>query len=130
MTITHSPANRNGLANLVVDALDAGTAQANGDIQIATADDFATVLATLALSNPAFGAASGGQATANAVAADTNAAGGGNATRYRTRDRDGNMIFKGTVTVVGGGGDMQLSSVAIAPGDSIQINSFVYIAAQ
>ncbi len=129
MAITHATNIRNAIADAVVDAIDASTGQPNGSIQIATDSSFSTVLATLQFANPAFGSASGGQATANAITADGNAAGGGSATRYRCRDRGGATVFQGTVTATGGGGDMQLSSVAIASGDGVQINSFVYIAA-
>ena len=52
MAITHAPAIRNGLANLVVDAIDAGTASPTGDIQLATADDFDRAIEHLASERP------------------------------------------------------------------------------
>lgn len=127
MALTHVTAIRNSLADLVVDALDVGTTDATGDLQIATSSAFTTVLALILFSNPAFGAASGGTATmAGAPKEDSNAAGGGTAANFRVRDRDNNEVFRGTVSTVGA--DMNLSSTAINGGDAVRINSFTYSA--
>lgn len=128
MPITHTTPVRNAVADAVLGRINLGSAQASGDIQIATSNAFTTILARLVMSNPAFGAASGGQATANAISPENNAPATGVAAAYRTRDRDANEVFRGTVGVTGSGADMQLSSVNISAGDLIQINSFVYIA--
>jgi hypothetical protein len=126
MALTHVTAIRNALADLVVDAIDAGTADAAGDTQIGTAG-FAAILAEIDFANPAFGAAAGGTATALGVPLeDSNAAGGGTASVFRCRDRDNAEVFQGVVTGTGGGGDMELSSTTINPGDAVRINSFTY----
>ena len=126
MALTHVTAIRNSLADLVVDAIDAGATDASGDIQVATSSAFTTVLATILFSAPpAFGAASGGTATMNgAPKEDSNAAGGGTAANFRTRDRDNNEVFRGTVAT--SGADMNLSSTTINAGDAVRINSFTY----
>lgn len=125
MAVTHTTTVRNGLADYVVDLVDAGTGDASGDLVILTSGD--SPVATLTFANPAFGAASGGTATANAIASDTNAA-GGTAAKFTVRDRDNTTIFSGSVTTVGGGGDIELSSVVIGPGDTLAISSFTYTA--
>lgn len=129
MALVHTTAVRNGLADYTVDQLDVGSADATGDLQIATSSAFTTILATILFANPAFGAASGGVATmASPPKEDSNAAGGGTAANFRVRNRDNTEIFRGTVTVTAGGGDMELSSTTINAGDAVRINSFTYTA--
>jgi hypothetical protein len=128
MALTHVTAIRNSLADLVVDAIDAGTMNANGDLQIGTTA-FGAILATIEFQNPSFGAATGGTATmAGAPLEDSNATGGGTAAVFRCRDRDDAEVFQGTVTITSGGGDMELSSTTINNGDAVRINSFTYTA--
>lgn len=126
MALTHTTTIRNQLADLVVDAIDAGTVAANGDLEIGTAA-FAAILSTVEFQDPSFGAAAAGTATmAGAPLEDSSATGGGTAAVFRTRDKDGTEIFQGTVTVTSGGGDMELSSTTINNGDAVRINSFTY----
>lgn len=127
MSLTHVTAIRNSLADLVVDAIDAGTTDPSGDLQFATAA-FAIILATLTFSNPAFGNAAAGIATAAAITADLNAAGTGVAVVFRIRDRDNNEVLQGSVSSTGGGGDIQLSSTTINPADTVSITSMTYVA--
>lgn len=128
MALTHVTAIRNGLANLVVDAIDVGTGVAAGYITISTAA-FSVLLATLPFSNSAFGAATGGVATASAITSDTNADNTGTAAVFKINDRDAAEVLRGTVTATGGGGDIQLSSVSIVAGDTVSISSMTYTAA-
>jgi hypothetical protein len=128
MALTHVTALRNSLADLIADAIDVGSTDANGDLQIATSSAFTTILATLQFANPAFGAASGGTATANAIAADTNAANTGTASNFRIRDRNNTEVVRGTVSATGGGGDIQLSSTSITATDTVSITSLTYTA--
>lgn len=131
MAITHVVALRNALADTAVDALDGGSADANGDLVIMTGAD--AVITTHALSNPAFddaGAAGGnadGVANANAIADGTGAV-AGTAALFKVQNRDNAEQWRGTVTATGGGGDIELSSVVIANGDSIQLSSLSYAA--
>jgi hypothetical protein len=130
MTLTHVTTIRNSLADLVVDAIDAGTMNANGDTQIGTTA-FGAILATVEFQDPSFGGASGGTATMiGAPLEDSSAVGGGVAAVFRCRDRDDGEVFRGTVTGTGGGGDMELSSTTINPGDAVRFNSFTYSASQ
>lgn len=125
MALVHITTIRNSLADLVVDALDLGSTDATGDLQVATSTAWTTVLATINFANPAFGAASAGTATmAGAPKEDSNAAGGGTAAAFRVRDRDNNEVFRGTVST--SGADMNLSSTTINSGDAVRINAFTY----
>lgn len=131
MALTHVTAIRNSLADLVVDAIDVGTTDASGDIQIAVDSGFTQVASTINFDTPpAFGAASGGTATANGVPIeDSNAAGQASpVTLFRPRNRDNAEVFRGTVSITSGGGDMELSSTTINAGDAVRINSFTYTA--
>jgi hypothetical protein len=112
----------------VVDRLDAGgagTIEIRTGTQPATADTAAsgTLLATLTLPNPAFGAASNGVATANAIAAvaavATNTAGW-----FRAKSGGGATVLDGSITATGGGGDMQLNSVSLVNGVNVQVTSW------
>lgn len=131
MSLVHVTAIRNSLCDLVVDAIDAGSADASGDIQIAVDATWAAVASTIDFDPPpAFTAASGGAATANGTPLeDSPAAGQGSpVTAFRTRDRDNAEVFRGTVGGTGSGEDMELSSTTINAGDAVRINSFQYAA--
>jgi len=125
MAVTHIAAVRDGLADYVVDLIDGGTGDATGDLEIMTSGD--VEVATLLYSNPAFGASSSGTATAAAITSDSSAT-GGTAALFRVLDRDNNEVFRGSVTAVAGGGDIELSSVSIGAGDTVSISSLTYTA--
>lgn len=127
MTITHTTAIRNALATVVGDAVDSGSIDATGRMIFRT--EGGDEVATLALANPAFGDPSNGTITANAISDDTNAA-GGTVTNFRLVDRNGDMVVSGTVTAVGGGGDIELSSTTIGAGDTVSVSSLTYTASE
>ena len=130
MTTRISTAARNAAADGVVDLLDAGAGAGYIEIrtgaQPAAVGDAATgtLLATLPLSDPAFGAAANGTATAGAITSDANADNSGNAGWFRAYDSEGTAVIDGSVTATGGGGDMQLTSVAITAGETVQVTSW------
>lgn len=123
MAITHTSAIRNSLAENISTAVDAGAGA--GQIIIKTSAD-ATV-ATLTFSDPAFAAASSGAIVANAITDDTNAA-GGTADNFDVTDSTGTVVYSGTVTATGNGGDLELSSLSIGAGDTVSISSLTYTA--
>lgn len=123
MAITHPTAVRNAIADLVVDKLDLGSGTASGRLVFQTAGG--TAVATLPLSNPAFGAASNGTATANSVTSDTNAA-GGTTTKFELRDRDAAAVVLGSVGT--SGSDINMSSTTIGAGDTVTVSSLTYTA--
>ncbi len=124
MAVTHPLAVRQGLANLVVDQLDEGTPP--GKLVFLTAGSVA--VATLTLANPAFGLADGSAiCTAGSIASDTNAV-GGTIAKAELRNAAGTAKILCSVTANGGGGDIQLSSVIISPGQTVSMTSLTYMA--
>src|SRR4051794_1666363 len=109
---------RNAACDAIVDLVDAGpgagTLKIYSGTQPATADtaESGTLLATVALVDPAFGAASTGTATGGDPAA-VNPVASGNAGWFRVEDSTGANVYDGSVTATGGGGDLQLSNIAI-----------------
>jgi len=125
MALTHTTATRNVAANAVVDLIDAGTTDASGDLVYMTSGD--VTVASLAMTNPAFGNAATGVATAAAIADDTNAV-GGTVALFKLQDRDNGEVLRGSVTATSGGGDIELSSVAVGAGDTVSTSSLTYTA--
>ena len=119
MAITLSTAARNAACDAVVDLIDVGTTDANGDLVIMTSAD--VEVATLAMSSPAFGSAVTGTATANAISDDTNAT-GGTAALFKIQDKNNAEVFRGTVGV--SGADLNLTSVSIGAGGTVSVTSF------
>lgn len=117
----------------VVDLLDAGAGAGYVEIrtgaQPATANTAAsgTLLGTLTLSDPAFGAAttaSPSVATASAITSDTSADASGTAGWFRAYDSTGTAVIDGSVTATGGGGDLTLDTVSIVAGGTIAMTSW------
>lgn len=119
--VTHPTGVRNTLADTVVDLIDAGAGA--GTLEIQTSGD--VEVATLTFSDPAFGSAAAGTATANAITDDTNAT-GGTAAKFEANDSDSNQVFLGAVST--SGSDINLSSVSIGSGDTVSITSLTYSA--
>lgn len=123
MALTHPASVRNSLADLVVDLIDAGAGA--GTLEFQTSGD--VEVATLTFADPAFGAASAGVATANAIVDDTNAT-GGTIAKFVVEDSNSTEVFRGTVTATSGGGDIELSSVVISAGQTVSVSSLTYAA--
>ena len=123
MAVTHVTAIRNGLANYVVDAIDAGAGA--GYIQFQTSGN--TEVATCAFSDPAFGSASSGTATASAISDDTSAT-GGTVAKARFFDSNNTEVLACSVTATGGGGDIEITSTAVGAGDTVSVSSLTYSA--
>jgi hypothetical protein len=123
-------APRNAAADAVVDLVDVGGA---GSLRIydgtPPADANAslsgnTLLAQLPLSNPAFGSAAAGVATANAITQDSAADNTGTATFFRVLSGGGLVIMQGSVGTASA--DLILGSTSIAAGVVVQVTAFVY----
>lgn len=128
----------NGVAKAALDAvtalLDAGPAA--GYIEIRTGSQPAsvgvaatgTLLATLSLSDPAFGAAttaSPSVATADAITSDTNADASGTAGWFRAYDSAGTAVIDGSITTTAvGTGDMLLDDTNIVAGGTVAVTSW------
>jgi len=123
MAVTLSTAARNAACDAIVDLADVGTTDANGDLVIMTAGD--VEIATLALSDPAFGASVSGVSTANTITSDTNAT-GGTAALFKVVDKDNTEVWRGTVGATGSGADLELSALVIGAGDTVTVTSFTF----
>ncbi len=120
MTTTLSTAGRNAACNAIVGLVDGGTTDANGDLVMKTSGD--AEVATLAMSNPAFGAAVTGVATANAISDDTSATGGDLTGGYFIlQDRDNTEVIRGGVAT--SGAELNLTSLIIGAGDTVSVSS-------
>lgn len=127
MAVTHATAIRNVICNAAVDQLDVGSLNASGRLRFRTVAS-ATV-ATLPMAYPAFGAAASGVAAAGAITSDT-AAAGGTIDNFVLLNRDEVVCISGSVTVSGGGGDIEFgASVVVAPGDTVAVTELYYEAA-
>lgn len=110
MAITITTAVRNSIADAILALINAGTPP--GNIQIGTTA-FGTILATIALANPAFSAASGGSASlAGTPRTDSSADATGTAAVWRARDSSGTAVIDGTTVTSGAGADINLSTAA------------------
>lgn len=89
-----------------------------------TDPDSGTLLATCPMSNPAFGAASAGVATANSITSDTNIDATGTAGYFRMKSGAGTVIFQGTVGT--SGADINFNSVGFIAGGTCAISSLTY----
>lgn len=129
--VTRIPNNvRSAMADAAVDLIDAGPAA--GAVQIRTGGQPAaagaaatgTLLGTLTLSDPAFGAAANGVATASPITGDSSADASGTAGWYRVLDSTGATVMDGAISEAGGGGDMILSETDIVAGGTISVTSW------
>jgi hypothetical protein len=131
MPLRLADGTRNAKVDAAVDRLDAGAAA--GTMKIYSGSQPATpatapsgtLLATVTLIDPAFGAASGGSA-ALTNPASVNAVATGTAGWARFADSDGNVVFDGDVTATGGGGVVQLSSTSLTSGSPVDITGGTY----
>lgn len=111
-------AGRNAAANGIVDLLDSGTivGQTSGGVEVFTCTFGAT----------AFGDASTGVATANAITSDTSAT-GGTVAKAKYMTSGGAEVAEITVSILGGAGEMQLdtpdNTLNIPVGSTIAVSS-------
>ncbi len=117
MSLSHVTATRNALADLVVDQLASGklVSMTAGDLEIAPCP----------LAPPAFGDAVARTATANAITGDSSAT-GGTAALFEFETSGNAEVFRGSVGT--SGEDINISSLSISAGDTVQISSFTYSA--
>ena len=124
-TLQHPTSVRNGIADYVVDLIDAGSGA--GALKFYTSNG-GTLLATLTFSDPAFGAAATGTATSSTITSNTNT-GAGTVAWFEVEDSDGNVVFEGDVSSDDDGtGSIQLSSTALGTGDTVSVSSLTYTA--
>lgn len=138
MTLSIANAQAIQVCDAVVDSVDLGSANPQGTLVIYAGTPPArvdaslsgnTVLAQLAMSNPAFGAAVDvpasnlARATANAIADDTSADATGVATFFRILDRDNTPRIQGACGATGSGAELELNSVNLQAGAAVEVSS-------
>lgn len=123
MAVTHSVAARNAATDAVTALIGS-----SGFLKFRPAGSPNGPVATLALSTTAFGAASNGTATANAISSDTNAAGGNDPVAVATIETSGGVIVI-QCGVAASGSDVDMSNgLTVAPGDTVSCSSLTYTA--
>ena len=121
MTVSHPVPVRDGITNYVCGQININTPP--GKLVFLTAANAA--VATVTFGNPAFGASSGGTATANATVDDTNAI-GGTIAKGEMRQGCDTPIVQFNVTATGGGDDIEMNSVVVSAGQTVHITSLTY----
>lgn len=123
-----SNAGANAAADAVTALLNNGYLRIYSGTQPADADAALsgnTLLAELRYNATAFGAASAGVATANAITQDSSADATGTASFFRSLKSDGtSVVYDGSVGT--SGADLNLNSVAIQSGAAVSVSSLTY----
>ena len=119
---------RNNGCNGVVDTMDQGSGA--GKVKIYTSTQpgsvggtYGTLLGTLICSDPAFGNASTGVATASSITSDTSADASGTAGTGTLTDSDDNVLADFTCGLSGASPDMVFDNATIVAGGIIAISS-------
>lgn len=118
MALTLMTATRNAACDAIVDLIDGGAGA--GTLKFYTSA-FGTLLATLTFTDPAFGAAATGTATAATITADTSADATGTAAVWRIEDSNGADVLEGTAGT--SGADINFNTVSWTAGDNISVSS-------
>lgn len=121
MAITLTTTARNAMCDALVDLIDAGS----GAGKLVFHDASHAEVATVTCADPAFGSAAGGVATGNTFVADSDCT-GGTISHAHFFDSDSTEICALSVTATGGGGDIEVSSLTIGAGDTLNITSFTF----
>lgn len=127
MALSHAISVRNTLADSVDSAVNSGSIDDQGDFVIIDSAG-PTDLVVFNLQDPAFDAASSGTINLQGTTLSTTASSGGTADKFEVRDKDNNLVFDGTATATGGGGDIELTNTNIKSGQTVEITSFSYTA--
>lgn len=124
MAVTHPTAVRTGIADFVVDQIDEGTPP--GDLVFLTSGD--VTVCTIALNNPAFGAAANGVATLDvdpALTSDGATAG----TIAKAEFRNAAGTAKILCACGTSGSDINIpGGLTLANGDTVTVTSLTYTA--
>jgi len=128
MSVTHSTASKDLATNAVVDQLDPAASKLVFRISPSTVASPGTAVATLTFATPAFGASSGGTATAGAIASDTNATGNASPVAFASLETSGGTIAI-HCAVAAAASDINMSNgLTVAPGDTVSCSALTYAA--
>lgn len=126
MAVTHTTTFRNTVADLVD-----STIGASGNLVFrltGTADAPGTAVATLPLSATAFGAASSGTITANAITDDTSATGNASPVAAATLQTSGGTVVVHCEVAASGSDINMTGGLTIGAGDTVSCSSLTYTA--
>lgn len=112
---------RDDLANAIDDAFNAGTS-GFAELKFETSGD--AEVATIIMQNPAFGAASTGAITMAGQPLQDTSATGGTVAQFSIFDRAGTPLKQLEGTVATSGGDINISSLSIGGGDTVELVTF------
>lgn len=128
LNLQESTESVNAACNAIVDLADTGYIRIYDGTQPAdanTAVSTQTLLAELRFGATAFGAASGGTATANAITSDSSANATGTAAWFRVLKSDGtSVLWDGSAGT--SGCDLNLNTTAIVSGATVAISSMTF----
>jgi hypothetical protein len=126
LSVTHPTAFRNTVADLVDSTLST-TAKLVFRLT-GTAASPGTAVATLSMSNPAFGAAASGVITADTITSDTNATGNASPVATATLETGGGTVVV-HCAVAASGSDINMSGgLTVGAGDTVSCSSLTYTA--
>lgn len=126
MAVTHSTGARNAATDAVT-----GQIGASGKLKFrlsGTISSPGTAVATLNLSATAFGAASGGTATANAITSDTNATGNASPVANASLETSGGTLVIHCAVAASASDINMTNGLTVAAGDTVSCSSLTYTA--
>lgn len=117
---------RNAGCNGIVDVIDQGSGAGKinfftGAVPGSVGGTYGTLLGTTPFSDPAFGNAATGVATASAITSDTNADASGTCASFNFADSDNNVLADGTCGT--SGEDINFDNNVIVAGGTIAVSS-------
>jgi hypothetical protein len=127
MAVTHSTAARNAATDAVT-ALISTSGKLVFRISPSTVAAPGTAVATLSLSATAFGAASSGTATANAITSDTNATGNASPVAFATLQTSGGTVVIQCAVAASASDINMTNGLTVAAGDTVSCSSLTYTA--
>lgn len=118
MALTLETTLRDDLANQIDDSVNTGGGTATLDFETSADAE----VASIALQNPAFGAAATGVITLQGTPLEDNNANGGTIEHFSIYSRAAAKLLEGVVLVAGG--DINITSLVIGSGDTVELTSF------
>jgi hypothetical protein len=126
MAVTHPTAFRDTVADLVDSTLST-TAKLVFRLT-GSAGSPGTAVATLSMSNPAFGASSSGTITAGSITSDTNATGNASAVATATLETGGGTVVVHCAVAASGSDINMTGGLTVGAGDTVSCSSLTYTA--
>jgi len=126
MAVTHTTAARNAATDAVTALIGA-----SGHLKFrltGTVGAPGTIVANLALSATAFGAAATGTATANAITSDTNATGNASPVATASLQTSGGTLVIHCAVAASGSDINMTNGLTVANGDTVSCSSLTYCA--